>query len=293
MGNLSKKLTRAVVPLSNLPERTSDVDDTTLSVSVSAFGGGTATLNSNSESVGRVRKDANGVYYFSGTWSGNVTTSGSPTIIDVDFDGLTFDNLVSGSNIGYAVYGVTSTDTYGCFANGSSGIRVRGPFPNTTTELYVTVTDAPLTGKPSWFDANREAGFSIAAQVEEATDTTPGLLPYYKTETKTLDGDFNFDSSNTLIRFTRIGNVVTITAGAAVGINTLTVATSATTSFVPAEYRPTETVQTIYAVDPNNRVMACEIQASGELIARFFNSIYAPSTSLTTFRPLSISYTIT
>jgi hypothetical protein len=45
-----------------------------------------------------------------------------------------------------------------------------------------------LAGKPSWFDANREAGFSINAQVEEGTPTTAGILKSNLTKTKASTG---------------------------------------------------------------------------------------------------------
>jgi hypothetical protein len=162
MTALSSKLTRGTVPLSNLPERTVWVDENVVSVS-----------NSNGGTVRRADfqcfKDANNNYsiYYSIFIDGATGSGGH--VITLGLGGAVFktgydEAGTAGVGVGRIAYTLQGTSNIQAVNGGSDATIVIAGF-------------GQLDGKPSWFDANREAGFSINAQVEETTPTTAGLAP--------------------------------------------------------------------------------------------------------------------
>ena len=203
MTTLSDKLTRGTVPLSNLPERTEWVDDSVLDILGANSLGAMAAIAANQKPTGVTfargmsYKDSNGEYFF--RFQVQVTCGTATDVLRFWFTGLT------SVPINNEYYSINAEDTFE--ANGQiklsakendSRIFIRKGGASTAT---VTVSgDVRLSAKPTWFDANREAGFSINAQVEEATDTTAGLVKATKFQSKTMPADVAADGgTKTLI----------------------------------------------------------------------------------------------
>lgn len=165
MTVLSKNLTRATVPLSNLPERTKIVGNSVLGLTVDGAGFGTFS----SSTAGYCQKSSDGRYWIHVEF--HYTGTGNTTGHDIYYN--TFSKADSG------VGGGAWIDTEG----GLGATNIKSNIGDRLQVNYATNQDRGLGGfsfectKPSWFDANKEAGFSIAAQVEDATATTSGLAP--------------------------------------------------------------------------------------------------------------------
>lgn len=171
MGVLSARQTRATVPLSNLPERTTFVDETVVPITFSG-----ASSPTGSRCTLRSYKDANGIYWLQGI----MEADGSP--LDSDFD-LILDNA-GGSITFWSVQhqsvtascrssGVAVAITEQRANAGANSISIKSD--SSLNEVWVEI-NVRLNAKPTWFDANREAGFSIAAQVDAFDGVSTGLM---------------------------------------------------------------------------------------------------------------------
>lgn len=223
MGVLSARQTRATVPLSNLPERTKQVDNTVVGATC-PLGGGTVSYLS-----AFCQRDVNGQYWLSlvGRVDFNTITLTDSTFLTLP--GIAFNALRGSFSFATEAVrtgrGVTNTDQLWATTDGGCSVL--------WWDLYL-----PITGKPSWFDANREAGFSITAQVENASASSSGLLPSYEKVTIDMAGD-NQVASGTAI-FIKMDNLVVASfknvtrAGGAGGDFT----TATPMAGLPASFRP-------------------------------------------------------
>ena len=158
MTALSSKLTRGTVPLSNLPERTDWVDNSVMGATVD---NGSTISYANYQ----VTKDSNGVYWLEWNMRTNDAGTSFTHVVTLTNLGTTF---VGGSFQHAAVYDQAAN---GCTMNdGTNTFSVS--FSGSSKTNFTAYGKGRLAGKPSWFDANREAGFSINAQVEAALATT-------------------------------------------------------------------------------------------------------------------------
>lgn len=169
MTTLSDKLTRGTVPLSNLPERTVWVDENVLQI-VATSGGGANNPTAVPFAKARVTKDSNGVYHLEAELS---LTRTAGTSINFKMAGVSVDNsgtlehtfqITNDNGGGAPLYARILNDEFQALTF------------STTTTGYAASISVVLDAKPSWFDANREAGFSINAQVEAFDGVSNGLM---------------------------------------------------------------------------------------------------------------------
>ena len=206
MSRLSSKVTRALVPLSNLPERTVWVDDTVLNVTEST------SLNFVPDNVrGRCLKDSAGKYVFEFIISGSKDSSSGPINLSMTGISASYNQVITVNQAN----GTSNAMFYSVTDEINTGGHTAA---NTTEMISGTIV---LDTRPSWFDANKEAGFSIAAQVEDATATTTGLVnPTGGSSSQQVFGgtytpvlsNVNMDTLGTAntFYFTRIGPIVTV-----------------------------------------------------------------------------------
>lgn len=168
MSRLSSKVTRALVPLSNLPERSKWVDETVATITSNATGWVFKYAKM------RAERDSDGNWRLRGSVSSSrtsTTANANITIAGVVFGANPDLSPIFGSDQPVSYY--FGTDGY---AQAGTGNMPCGTLTGATAGFNVTF-DVAIKDKPTWFDANKEAGFSIAAQVEDATATTSGLAP--------------------------------------------------------------------------------------------------------------------
>ena len=203
MSRLSSKVTRALVPLSNLPERTVWVDNTVVGATCALTGQAIDHFDA------LVYRDSNGQYVL--RFSGRVDFS-SATLTNGILFSLPNINFLNGSRDAFnlstetfqSVRGITNNNG----ANGELWASTSGP----CTAIWID-GELQLASAPTWFDANKEAGFSIAAQVEDATATTSGLIPAFEegTYTPTASSLVNCSINHMeLASYIRVGNSVTV-----------------------------------------------------------------------------------
>ena len=167
MGVLSARQTRATVPLSNLPERTEWVDDSVLDIVGASTGTGAAT--SIHFARARCLRTHDNLYILEFIVNMTTTsgTAGRIAFTGCDLNGGNFERAIVGSTVGAAnvrrTYREEAQNRIVCEID--AGVATRYGFEGTID----------LAGKPSWFDANREAGFSITAQVDSGTPSVTGL----------------------------------------------------------------------------------------------------------------------
>jgi len=179
MSSLSEKLVRGQVQLSSLPEQTKWVDETIVSLSTD-FGGAVEY------SKFRCTRDSNGVFSLDFTFAIEGTSGNATHTVTLGLGGTTFAALQAlTTSINSGVVALTTASTNNLVQTGTSvtAVRVSGT--------------AILTGKPDWFDANREEGFSVLAQIGNATADDAGLV--YKPVSAKLNldsGDITTTSSS-------------------------------------------------------------------------------------------------
>jgi hypothetical protein len=177
MTTLSDKLTRGTVPLSNLPERTKIVDNSVMGLTIDGAGLGTFRPSTS----GYCTKDADGKYWIHVEYA--YTGTGNTTGHDLYFN--TFSKADASEGGGAWAY---------VDALSAAAVSTRTNIGDRIQITYATNQDRGIGGfsfqvtKPTWFDTNREAGFSINAQVEEGTPTTAGILKSNLTKTKASTG---------------------------------------------------------------------------------------------------------
>lgn len=170
MTKLSSQITAAQVSLSNLPERTVWVDDTVLQV-VSTSSGFSNPPVSTPYLEAMSYRDSNGVYFL--RFSGHLVLSGGADNTRFGFFGCDF-------NIGNIFRAFSAWETAAertLYAQGENNQNRLIVQATGNMSVISIAGDVQLASKPSWFDANREAGFSVAAQIESATANSKGLLP--------------------------------------------------------------------------------------------------------------------
>ena len=170
MGVLSARQTRATVPLSNLPERTEWVDNSVLDVGTASTGLSNPPTGATNLD-GMCYKDSNGVYWL--RFNGEITGMTSAASTRWKFTGVNVDpGAYQGCVVAWQAGSLTTL--YAVRENGADNFIAE--FSGTITGSLLIFGDVPLLGKPTWFDANREAGFSIAAQVEPFNGASDGLM---------------------------------------------------------------------------------------------------------------------
>jgi len=193
LGKLSSKLNVAQVSLSNLPMQTKMMTDSVVGVT------GESVSLGNSEF--QCFRDSNGVYSLYINFDGSVGSSSSHTLT-LDLGGTTFsgNQALSESTLSTRIArAVSGTNTMILSGATTTGVR-----PNGTVVL---------AGKPSWFDANREDGVTVLAQIGSGTTTTEGLV--YKPDADSVNitsGDINTTSA-TFVDVT--GTTLTVTLAVA------------------------------------------------------------------------------
>lgn len=126
---------------------------------------------------------------------------------------------------------------------------------------------------------NSLVGYSLANDVQS------GLLNYYKTETLSMSAVITGTA-----KFTRIGNVVTVTGTAAW---TWSAASSATSSeAVSSDFRPSAAVQVLSYVD-SGQLVTVGINTNGTLYVSTVNSSFAAQSATSTGTAITFSYVIT
>ena len=188
MTALSAKLTRGTVPLSNLPERTKIVDNSVMGLTIDGQGFGTFRPSTS----GYCTKDADGKYWIHVEYA--YTGTGNTAGHDLYFN--TFSKADASEGGGAWAY---------VDALSAAAVSTRTNIGDRIQITYATNQDRGIGGfsfqvtKPTWFDANREAGFSINAQVEETTPTTAGLAPARSSIITFMSG--NGDAQGTVLNF--------------------------------------------------------------------------------------------
>ena len=288
MTKLSSQITAAQVSLSNLPERTKAVDDVVLKIveaSTGIVGSTAATGVDNAWAI--ASKDANGVYFLD--FNVTLTNAGGTAHMGFRFTGVTLAAEVQ------SFYGGPIAALHGLsYYNGGVDDYFRVQATSNVAE-FTAYGRVKLSGKPSWFDANREAGFSVAAQIESATDTTLGLVKTFNTTlTNTgVVGDYEevtvelvndgAANINGTIVFVRIGRLVTMGFDEPSGLTHDSV-TSASTSagVIPSGWEPggdrRNTGQALPS--PNDQFHVLTVGANGSINCRYLNSSLAAVSKL-------------
>lgn len=208
MAKLSDINSVTIVPLADLTARTKE---TTLTFTSTPAGWSTT------KAVGVCTRDSNGQYRLKFNIAGSHDGTANITL---GVSGVTFDstanNFQSITGVGDGAIG----DIRAYVNPGTSNITFGSASNTTTTRVSGNVL---LAGKPSWFDANQENTFSVDARIDNATATTPGLLPGIADSTVFLDRGNGYGStpSNRIRRFTNVrentGTDITYTDSAADG----------------------------------------------------------------------------
>lgn len=249
MSSLSSKLVRGQVQLSNLPEQTKWVENDVLDILAANSLGDMASAPTSTKPTavtgawGRATRDSKGKYFLEFN-------------VELDFSGndnhrqFWFAGVQSSSSTEYNISSSMISPTTRVIESKKVSSVSRLSMTLDTIQSSVTMVVSgtlPLTGKPDWFDANREEGFTVLAQIGNATATEPGLLPRYQTEQAFIpDTTAGFSTSDSL-HCTRIGNVVTLTPNEVWG-HSSSATPSTAAGLIPVDFRP-RTDETATTVD--------------------------------------------
>jgi len=168
----------SIVPLDDITQKTKEV---TLDIT------GTTDYSSALQSTGMAYADSDGNWRL--IFNIDMTRTSSSTSINVSVAGVTFigNSGVSASALG----GSWLTDVTLAGTNpSSSNIAVLAV--SSFTRVKVS-GDVPLTTKPTWADANVEAGPALSAYIPEATASLSGIVG---TGDQTFGGDKNFTGTS-------------------------------------------------------------------------------------------------
>jgi hypothetical protein len=207
LSALSEKTVKGQVSLSNLPEKTVWVTTSTQPITLANHVG---TVSAESSEF-MCYRDSNGQYVL--RMSIGQEYSAADGNFQLHLTGIVFANYSQGL-AGMAQNGASAVTLRRAASESSSdqiSLEVLTGVPDLGTCNKLQITgDVLLASKPSWFDANREAGVSIIAQIDEATATTAGLvkiLPIVKyslTSTGyTSNATMDFDTEDSSL--TRVG----------------------------------------------------------------------------------------
>jgi hypothetical protein len=189
--------------------------------------------------------------------------------------------------LGYTVQGATA---YGVrvLADNATGKVVCGFFAggqagsNATYAGNGTGWDSLYTANWKWRVVKYKKGAPNGFR--NATDTNPGLLPYYKTETFNMNGSFTGGT----VTCTRIGNVVTLSGTDASHAASSSVSSAA--GLIPAAYMPAVERYNVYAFS-SLRVHMVTVAAGGVITTAYRDwagGVSSPSSSAA----WSITYTV-
>lgn len=129
-------------------------------------------------------------------------------------------------------------------------------------------SDGAGTGAPDFANGIKlSGGYDTTGGAGLASDTDPGIVAFFKTETKALDSGFTGGS----VRFTRVGNIVTIS-----GIDAYTHASGSTIAttgtFIPSDYRPTTLHRIAFGYINTGFIASTEITSSGQIVVFYFDN---------------------
>ena len=191
MGRLSNQITAAQVSLSNLPEQTK------LITSLTPTSIDTALLINYFEI--QAKKDSAGNYLVSGAC--RFRASSVPYSVEqwsvLYIPGVTaIDGAAHAASLGHTgwnFYGTTAMQAYVDGTGGALRLQLKASasldWHLGSEYISVSFSDVPVASKPTWFDANREDGFNVSAQIEHATSTSAGLVKADRFYQTALTGD--------------------------------------------------------------------------------------------------------